>query len=88
MFPYRNIQKYTRTSPDGKTHNQTDHILVYRRWHSIILDVQSFRKLPVILISLVFAKVRERLSARKKATQKTDVERFNLKQVSELEDTD
>jgi exonuclease III len=30
MFPHRNIHKYTCTSPDGETHNQTDHILVDR----------------------------------------------------------
>jgi hypothetical protein len=28
MFPHRNIQKYTWKFPDGKTHNQNDHILV------------------------------------------------------------
>jgi len=43
MFSHRNIHEYTCTSPDGKTHNQTDHILRDRRWHSSVLDVRSFR---------------------------------------------
>jgi len=31
MFPHQNIQRYTWTSPDGKTHKQIDHILIERR---------------------------------------------------------
>jgi hypothetical protein len=31
MFPHRKFHKYTCTIPDGKTHNQIDHILVDRR---------------------------------------------------------
>jgi len=39
MFPHQNVQKYTWTYHDGKTHNHIDHILINRRWHSSMLDV-------------------------------------------------
>jgi len=42
MFTYRDIHKYIWTSPDGKTHNQTDHILIDGRCHLSLLDVRSF----------------------------------------------
>jgi hypothetical protein len=42
MFPHCSINKYTWTSPDGKTHNKIDHILVDRRRHLNVLDVRSF----------------------------------------------
>jgi hypothetical protein len=31
MFPHGSIHKYICTCPDGKTHNQIDHILIDRR---------------------------------------------------------
>jgi hypothetical protein len=43
MFPHRNIHKCTRNSSDGQTHNQIEHILIDRRWHSSIIDVRRFR---------------------------------------------
>jgi len=33
MFQHRNIHKHTWTSPDGKIHKQTDHILIERTCH-------------------------------------------------------
>ena len=89
-FPYRNIHKYTWTSPDGKTHNHMDHILRERerdrRWHSSIPYVRRFKGADCDTDHyLVVAKVRERLAVSKQAVQKFDGEKFNLGKLKELE---
>jgi hypothetical protein len=84
MFPHCKIHKYTRTSPEGNTHNQIDHILIDRRRHSSILDVRSFRGADCDTdYYLVVTKVRERLAVSKRAAQKIDTERFNVKKLNE-----
>jgi hypothetical protein len=50
MFLHRNIHKYSWTSPDGKNHNQIDHILI--DMHSNIVDVKFSTKLIVKLVNL------------------------------------
>ena len=86
MFLDRNIHKYTCTSPDGKTHNQIDHILIDRRWHSSILDAQCFREADRNTDHyLMVARIRERLAVSTQAAQKLDGERFNLRKLNELE---
>jgi len=83
MFPYRNIGKYIWTSLDGNTHNQIDHTLIGRRWHSSILDVRSFGGTDCGTDHyLVVAKVRERLAVSK---LKFYGKRFNLRKLNESE---
>jgi len=70
MFAHRNIHKYTWTSPHGKTDNKIDHVLMYRRLHSSILDVRFFRSAACVTDHyLVVAKIKEILAVSKQATQ-------------------
>jgi len=86
MFPHRNIHKYTWTSPDDKTHNQIDHVLIGMRWHSSVLDVRSFRGADCDTDHcLMIAKVRERLAVGKQAAQRFDRQKFNLRKLNEPE---
>jgi len=85
MFPRRNIHKHTWNSPDCKTHNQVDHVLIDRRWHSSVLDVRGFTGADCDTDHyLVIAKVRERLAVGKQAAQRFDRQRFNLRKLNEL----
>jgi hypothetical protein len=72
-------------SPDGKTHNQIDHILVDRQRHSIVLDVQSFRAADCDSDHyLVVAKVRKRLVVNKRRSHSLHTERLNLKKLNDV----
>ena len=86
MVLHQNIHKHTRTSPDGKTHNQIDHVLIGRRRHSSVLDALRFRGADCDTDHyLVIAKVRERLAVGKQAAHRFDRQRFNLRKLNEQE---
>jgi hypothetical protein len=86
ICPHRNIHKYTLTSPDGKTHNQIDHILVDRRRHSSMLDIRSFGTADCDSDHyLVVAKVKERLAVNKQRSQRFHMERCNVKKLNDVE---
>ena len=60
--------------------------MIYRRWHSNILNVQTFRGGDCDTDhSLVVPQVRERLAVNKQASQNFYVKRFNLRKLNELE---
>jgi hypothetical protein len=70
--------------PDGKPHNEFDHILVDRRGHLSVLDVQSFRaadcdtdRYPVV------AKVRERLAVKEQRLHRFHMEGFNFEKLKQ-----
>jgi len=61
-------------------------MLTDRRRQSSILDVRSFREADCDTDNyLVIVKLRERFAVNKKAAQKFDGERFNLRKLNELE---
>ena len=74
MFPNLKILKFTRKSPDRRTHDHIDRTLIDRRWHSSILDTESVRAANRDSDHyLVVAKFRERLGVSKRVEQKGDM---------------
>jgi hypothetical protein len=86
MFPHCNIHKYAWISPDVKTHNQIDHILIDRQRHSSVLDVRSFRAADCDTDHyLVVAKAREILAVNKQSSHTFHMEKINHKTLNEVE---
>jgi hypothetical protein len=68
------------------THNQNDHTLVDRRWHSSVPDVLLFREADCVTDHyLVVEKYRERLAVSKQITHRFHMQRFDLKKLNEVE---
>jgi len=85
VFPHRNNHKYIWPTPDGKTHNQIDHVLIDRRWHLSVRDVRSYWVADCNSDRyLLFVKFRESLAVSTQATQRFDRQRFNRSKLNQL----
>ena len=43
IFAHRDIHKYTWVSPDKKTKNQIDYIMINKRWRRSVIDTRTYR---------------------------------------------
>jgi hypothetical protein len=77
LSPHKEIHKRTRSSPDGNTYNQIDHILIDSRHKSNLMDVRSHRGVNIDSDHyLVMSRIRVRLSSAKKVAR-TPQEKYN-----------
>jgi hypothetical protein len=68
MFLHRNSHKFT--SPDGKTRNQIDYILIVRRQHSSVHNMRSFKAADSGTNPIFFSnKARGRLAVSKQSIE-------------------
>ena len=72
LFQHKDIHKYTWTSPDGKHHNQIDHIMISKERRKSMLDVRTWRGADIGSDhQLVTALIQLKLKANNKKSQGT-----------------
>ena len=64
IFPHKIIHKLTWKSPDGRTINQIDHVIINKKWRRSLLDVKVYRGADVSSDHyMLFAKIKLKLMA-------------------------
>jgi hypothetical protein len=81
IFAHKNIHKYTWISPDKKTKNQIDYIMINKRWRRSVMDVRTYRGADVNSDHiLIRARIQLKLRAVKKVQRRRKFTVYKLKQ--------
>jgi hypothetical protein len=83
LFPHKVIQTATWVAPNQRTFNQTDHVVISKKWRRSVLDVRSYmgadvssdHHLVIVQLSLIFAA--SKLSGQRVTPKKFNIEKFN-----------
>lgn len=85
-FPRKDVHKYTWVSPNGRVHNQIDHIMINKRHASCIRQVRTFRGADADSDHyLLFAQFNLRLSTKWNMVKKSIRENYNIQRLEDSE---
>jgi len=77
-FPHKDINKATWVAPNQRTFNQTNHIVISKKWRRSLLDVRNYRGADVAIDHhLVVAQLILKLAANKLSDQRVTRKKFN-----------
>ena len=85
IFLHKNIHKFTWKSPDGRTTNQIDHVIVNNKWRRSLLNVRVYKGADVnsdhyLLKSTIRLKLRKTPS-QNQCKRRLDIEKIKIPDV-------